>query len=61
MVLGGVLIHDGRDLGCRWQGFFFFGLEIWVWLWSRMLGFLFLFEGKLIIFNVRVSCLLNKK
>jgi hypothetical protein len=24
MVLGGVLIHVGRDLGCRWQGFFFF-------------------------------------
>jgi hypothetical protein len=59
MVLGGVLIHVGRDLGCRWQGFFFFGdLSLVI---ERMLGFLFLFKGKLIIFNVRVSCLLNKK
>jgi hypothetical protein len=39
--------------------FFFFGdLSLVI---ERMLGFLFLFKGKLIIFNVRVSCLLNKK
>jgi hypothetical protein len=24
MVLGGVLIHVGRDLGCGWQGLFVF-------------------------------------
>jgi len=61
MVLGGVLIHDGRDLGCRWQGFFFFFFGDLGLVMERMLGFLFLFKGKFIIFNVRVSCSLNKK
>jgi hypothetical protein len=60
MVLGGVLIHVGRDLGCRWQGFFFFFGDLGL-VMERMRGFLFLFKGKFIIFNVRVSCSLNKK